>query len=748
MQDALLPIPDIVGFQGSAALAAREKAGLEALKREFLRDDPAPRGIEVRRPYAESVWVHDCVSRRAAAVASVPLQLKRNDNVIENHPVLDLLGRGTNCGNLTQFLLCTEAFHALDGEVFWLAAGARGLRGEPERLFVVSGRQMRHDTVGDDEGFEVLLGWIFTGGFHGRRIPFLPEEVGQLARFNPYNNFRGLSALVAAGLAVQQDVGAKKWNLSILVNDAEPGGILTADGTPDEAVIDSIREQWRSRHEGIDNKRKIAILYGGLKWQQISATAKEIAWVEGQQISREEICAALDVPPAVAGIFQDANRSNADMQAEQFWGSTIVSRLEQIADTLNTWLLPKYRNTGGMAFVFDTTQIAVLQKAKLNQIDRLEKLVQLGTPLNDAIALLKLDLSPTEWGKHFWVTQTQQPAQWTLDGGPEALFGPQLPEGESGDDDDDDEKCLIPKDAATASAECLTDKDEESRRTRLWRNWIRTTVGPERKARGLIRSVFVAQARQMVKRLRANWPQGKAVRVPPASAVTKDAIVESILIDFDTANRQLRAKLMPHIEETAELGVRQGLDETRDRVDGDEVEIAMNGSDMRRFIARKRIRIAGINATTIRHVRRALETGLREGVTINTMAQRIGRITGVSGPRAITIARTETLQALNFGRATGFRAAGVTTKAWLTARDDAVRPEHTQTERDTFARPIPIDQAFLVGGFALMQPGDPAGPPQHVINCRCTLIAKRLRVNRAFYDVDRMRAEKAGNGGK
>ncbi|MCH7898840.1 MAG: phage portal protein, partial [Proteobacteria bacterium] len=58
---------------------------------------------------------------------------------------------------------------------------------------------------------------------------------------------------------------------STLVNDAEPGGILTADGAPDPAVIDSIREQWRSRHEGIDNKRRIAVLSGGLKWQQLSA---------------------------------------------------------------------------------------------------------------------------------------------------------------------------------------------------------------------------------------------------------------------------------------------------------------------------------------------------------------------------------------------------------------------------------------------------------------------------------------------
>lgn len=57
-------------------------------------------------------------------------------------------------------------------------------------------------------------------------------------------------------------------------------------------------------------------------------------------------------------------------------------------------------------------------------------------------------------------------------------------------------------------------------------------------------------------------------------------------------------------------------------------------------------------------------------------------------------------------------------KRWVAKHDDRVRLTH----RDAGAgRPIPIQIPFSVGGFQMMFPGDPLGPPQETVGCRCEL---------------------------
>ena len=48
-----------------------------------------------------------------------------------------------------------------------------------------------------------------------------------------------------------------------------------------------------------------------------------------------------------------------------------------------------------------------------------------------------------------------------------------------------------------------------------------------------------------------------------------------------------------------------------------------------------------------------------------------------------------------------------------------MRETHAAAEKQT----VGIDEPFIVGGAELMFPGDPAGPPEEVINCHCVQIA-------------------------
>jgi len=55
-------------------------------------------------------------------------------------------------------------------------------------------------------------------------------------------------------------------------------------------------------------------------------------------------------------------------------------------------------------------------------------------------------------------------------------------------------------------------------------------------------------------------------------------------------------------------------------------------------------------------------------------------------------------------------------KEWLATQDDKVRDAHAAAD----GQKVPIDESFDVGGEQLEYPGDVAGSPENVINCRCT----------------------------
>lgn len=56
-------------------------------------------------------------------------------------------------------------------------------------------------------------------------------------------------------------------------------------------------------------------------------------------------------------------------------------------------------------------------------------------------------------------------------------------------------------------------------------------------------------------------------------------------------------------------------------------------------------------------------------------------------------------------------------KEWVTAGDSAVREAHIVANGQQRA----INDPFLVDGEFLMEPGDPNGSPENIINCRCAM---------------------------
>ena len=128
-----------------------------------------------------------------------------------------------------------------------------------------------------------------------------------------------------------------------------------------------------------------------------------------------------------------------------------------------------------------------------------------------------------------------------------------------------------------------------------------------------------------------------------------------------------------------------------------------------------------ITRTTRDAIASSLATGLEKGESMYKLRKRVQESDAAFGKaRAENIARTETTGVQNgaqhealqgFAKRTGAKA----TKEWLSAGDGRVRDSHDEINGETRG----IGERYSNG---LMYPGEPAGDPAEVCNCRCTQV--------------------------
>jgi SPP1 gp7 family putative phage head morphogenesis protein len=140
-----------------------------------------------------------------------------------------------------------------------------------------------------------------------------------------------------------------------------------------------------------------------------------------------------------------------------------------------------------------------------------------------------------------------------------------------------------------------------------------------------------------------------------------------------------------------------------------------------RYIEQEMIRrrITAVTETTRQQIVNVVRKGYDDGLGQRDIAKMIEPLLPqLAAYRADAIARTETHGAANYGSQEAAKQTGVPMKKeWLASYDDRTRDTHREANGQTAG----MDDTFTVGDSQLQFPGDPAGDPEEVINCRCSL---------------------------
>jgi hypothetical protein len=135
----------------------------------------------------------------------------------------------------------------------------------------------------------------------------------------------GYSPLSLARQAIGLSIAAEAFGASYWRNASRPSGVLSTDKELTPEAVMRMRESWEARMRGVQSAGAIAVLEGGLKYQQISLSPQDSQWLEGRAFQREEICAMFRVPPSVIGLSSDKQSYASAEQANREWVTNCLS---------------------------------------------------------------------------------------------------------------------------------------------------------------------------------------------------------------------------------------------------------------------------------------------------------------------------------------------------------------------------------------------------------------------------------------
>lgn len=297
--------------------------------------------------YIRNVIAHRAVAMVAGGAAGVPWKLYRVNNSvkteIKEHKLLNLLNRPNPAMGGAEFFETVYSHKLISGNAYIQAAkNTQGIPVElyalrPDRVSVIAGKGSI------PQGYQYKVGDVVRT-FKVERISG-QSDILHIKQFHPLNDWYGLSAFEAAAYSIDQHNQAGAWNQSLLQNGARPSGALVVKSSENggyenlnEEQYIRVKAQIEELYSGAANAGRPLLLEGGLQWQEMSISPKDMDFINTKNSSARDIALAFGVPPQLLGINGDATYNNMAEARLALWEQTILPMLDNMAGSLNNWL--------------------------------------------------------------------------------------------------------------------------------------------------------------------------------------------------------------------------------------------------------------------------------------------------------------------------------------------------------------------------------------------------------------------------
>lgn len=670
--------------------------------------------------YQRNVWVYAGIYSIAAAAASLPIRAVRrgDDGSVEEeigHPFVKLLNDPNPFMTRLDLIELLVIFleNAGDGYLLLddLADTGRPKEAKLRLKEVKELWPMAPNLVKVAPGQKDLIDhyvYAYQGSFaDGRSVRLSRAEVAHFRYPNPLSMLYGQSSTLAVGGAIAGDNWAERLNNAFFKNGGLPSALLKTEKALSKEQRAEMRAEWARLYQGVQNAHKVAILEAGLDLAIPNQGGRKDMEFEAYSLNAQKrILAALGVPPVVVGS-QDAKYDNAEQQLRVFWEMTMLPKLRRIAAVL-TKKLHELGEPEDIEIVFDTVGVKALQADHKVQAETAKAWRDMGVPANELIRLFgPAGLEQFEGGDVSLIPSGMMPLDDVISG---AAAGSDLsPEGTPEDAPPDPAAEGENPDDSAEPAQKAARKADKAMDDAHWKRFVVTSEPGFRRLRAEIKRFFKGQRARYLAKL------GEAYRAFPEVELRAPA-VELIALDLNDESRKLMKQSRSSIEA---IYLKMGKQAVADI--GAAIDFTVENPLARKFLDSHVFKFSfEVNKTTANRLREALQEKISSGATQSDLTEVIRTEFDFAEKwRAARIARTESGIAGNTGIIHGMRQAGVETKRWISSRDSKVRETHQAVDGDEVA----IRDPFDVGGALMEYPGDPNGPVEEIVNCRCTLRA-------------------------
>ena len=589
-------------------------------------------------------WVGDCCSLIAERVASIPLRLYKDGELIEKHIFYDLLQKWNPYTTKFEGKELLQIYLDLTGECYiYMVRNGLGI---PQELYFRSPDRMKPVIKNG-----IIDHYLETDGMKETR--YEAKDILFFKYPNPTSPFRGASPVQRKAYAYDTDKYNMIYQLNTFKNGVHLKQVLESEKMMNREQVDKILTQFNQTYGGIEKSNGTGALIGGMKLKDVGVSNKDMEYMLLAEWNMRQLASAYHTPPQKLSHPESTNLANMTALDTSWNRECILPRLTRQEEVLNAFLLPMYKDSG-LYCKYDNP-VPVDNDFKLKQ--RESNLKNFVISINEARADDGLD--PAEWGEKPLAPFSIAPL--------------------------DVNKPIVEPEPEPAKAIIGKEYTEDYKR-KYWNNFIKRITPLENNFKRAMIKYFQEQELEVLRALRKN------------KSITKDV---SDALNVPKSKNELEALIevaLPRITEIVKINGTAAFAEL-----GIEGSFDVTNPEVIKFIKKRAgLLIKSIGDTTLEKLKKTLAAGVDIGESIPKLAERIsGVFTDAKGYRSTLIARTETIASSNSGALEAYKQSGVVEKKeWLATMDDRVRDEHASMNGEK----VGLNEPFSNGEMAPSSP--------------------------------------------
>ena len=350
--------------------------------------------------YMQNAIVYRCVNEIANGASAVPYMIKQGDDVLEYHPIMDLLNRPNPLQSNSEFFASLFGYLLLAGNSYVLKVGADNQ--PPSELHLL--RPDRITIKGGQNYIPEKYQYIISGRVHAEYEvdqETAQSELKQIKLWNPLDDYYGLSPLAAGALEIDQHNMSAKHNVNLLNNGARPSGAVVFKPKDDQGFAVNLTESQRqqlltdlnNRFSGTSNAGRPMLLEGDFDWKEMGLSPKDMDFGNLKHMATTDIALCFGVPSQLVGVPDAQTYANVAEARLALYEETIIPYLKKIESDMNEWLVPMFGED--LMFCYDIDAIPALSERRKKIYENVALAVREGIITRNE-ARERLGLSPLD----------------------------------------------------------------------------------------------------------------------------------------------------------------------------------------------------------------------------------------------------------------------------------------------------------------------------------------------------------------